>query len=264
MIVKNIRLDDKAISEGGLDEFRWPALREKWHLTLVDFGFARALGPDDLKAEASLKRRLSGSIHNTKHNESEASINEALNDDSGYLSRKKRQNADQDKSRHIVRTLSALGNRDYAAPEIKNKVRKQDSTEKSSHKTVKSTLSPFVSDYGMVVDAFSVGATARFVLTGVPPDESVEELIASHNNPVNKAARWISRKLKKKDDKPRKRYRSSTDIPIEVVRLIKCMTQPNASIRMTVRDARLHPYIDEVIGGNVAFKKETIFLKCAH
>jgi hypothetical protein len=43
----------------------------------------------------------------------------------------------------------------------------------------------------------------------------------------------------------------------------KGLTQPNASKRTTVRDARLDPYVDEVVGGSTPFKKEMIFIKCA-
>jgi hypothetical protein len=58
------------------------------------------------------------------------------------------------------------------------------------------------------------------------------------------------------DSKPVKKYRPSEDIPVEAVRLIKGMTQPNASERMTVRDARVYPYIDEVVGESTTFRKE--------
>ena len=69
--------------------------------------------------------------------------------------------------------------------------------------------------------------------------------------------------MKKKGVKPKKRYRSSADIPVEAVRLVKGLTQPNASKRTTVRDARVDPYVDKVVGGSTPFKKEMIFLKCA-
>ena len=116
----------------------------------------------------------------------------------------------------------------------------------------------------MIADAFSVGATARYVLTGVPPDENVEEFIANHNNPFNKATRWIGRKLvKKAKTKPKKTYRSSSGLPLEALRLVKGLAQPNASMRTSVRDAMRYPYVDEVLGGNTSFNKEITFLKCA-
>jgi serine/threonine protein kinase len=269
LIIRNVRLDDEAILVGGLEQFKWSALKEKWHLTLIDFGFARALGPEDLVAEASLKTRI-GASHSSKNKdvrqlESQESIDDAVHDTSRHYSRNELLNDDSSKSRRIVRSLSALGNFTYAAPEVKNNVRQNETTEASCHKEISSTLLRFVSDYGMVADAFSVGSTARFVLTGVPPQENFNEFIANHNNLVHKAARWIGSKLLKghNDSKPVKRYRPSEDVPVEAVRLIKGMTQPNASKRMTVRDARLYPYIDEVVGDKTPFRKEMVFLTCA-
>mmetsp|Transcript_19226 Transcript_19226/g.31943 ORF Transcript_19226/g.31943 Transcript_19226/m.31943 type:complete len:245 (-) Transcript_19226:1686-2420(-) len=232
----------------------WKALRAKWHLTLVDFGFARALSPNDVNESAHKK-----APNNAIQNGADLSIDRALDDSSS--SRVCR----ADHSRHIIRSLSALGNREYAAPEVKNRVHQKDPVDESRHLKVTNTLSEFVSDYGMVADAFSVGSTARFVLTGVPPHENVEEVVARHNNPVSKATRWIGKKLSKTktNKKPKKRYRSSTDIPIEALRLIKGMTQPNANKRTTVRDARMHPYIEEVLGSHTTFKKEMQFLRCS-
>ena len=258
MVIKNISLDNKAILEDGLDETNWPALRATWHLTLLDFGFARALSSSDIEVEAN-KNRLSVTDHLIS--ETVAAIKSKSKNSSQY----KRYSAEDpgNMSRHIVRSLSALGNRGYAAPEVKHARKKDSADQKSCDLTVNATLAPFVSDYGLVADAFSVGSTIRFILTGVSPFESVEEVIASHNNPVNKAARWIRGKLKKKGVKPKKRYRSSADIPVEAVRLVKGLTQPNASKRTTVRDARLDPYVDEVVGGSTPFKKEMRYLKCA-
>jgi hypothetical protein len=62
---------------------------------------------------------------------------------------------------------------------VKNKVRESATTDQSSHMEISHTLIPFVSDYGLVADAFSVGSTARFVLTGVPPEENFNEFMAN-------------------------------------------------------------------------------------
>ena len=269
LVIRNIRLDDEAILVGGLEHFKWSELRERWHLTLIDFGFARALGPKDLEAEDTLKT-LIGASHSSKKAvrclDSQESIDDAVDDTSRHFSRNQILNDDFNKSRRIVRSLSAVGNRTYAAPEVKNKVRKTETTDSSGHKEISNTLLPFVSDYGMVADAFSVGATARYVLTGVPAQENFNEFMANQNSLFCKAGRWIGRKLAKRrsDSKPVKKYRPSEDVPVEAVRLIKGMTQANASTRMTVRDARMYPYIDEVVGENTAtFRKEMTFLKCS-
>ena len=296
LVIRNIRLDDDAILVGGgLEHLKWSTLRERWHLTLVDFGFARALSPQDLESEEVLLNAIlmgashSGNMKSNKNNlvmhfDHHDSTDEAIIDTSSHFSPKELlnhdssksrtrkghgMNDDTSKSRHIVRRLSAIGNRTYTAPEVKFKVRQITTTtmmDASRHQQVNSTLIPFVSDYGMVADAFSVGATARYVFTGVPAQENFHEFMAHYNSPLSKVGRWIGRKLAKRrhDVKPKKKYRPSEDVPVEAVRLIKGMTQANAGTRMTVRDARMLPYIDEVVGENTAtFKKEMTFLKCS-
>ena len=192
------------------------------------------------------------------------SIDHPVQDSSRGFFQSNRPQIDQDASRHLVRALSALGTQKFAAPEVKNKARSSGANEESSHKTLNSTLASCVSDYGMIADAFSVGATARFILTGVPPHENVEEFIANYNNPCNQATRWIVRKFARSaESKPKKKYRSSSGLPLEALRLVKGMTQPNASMRTSVRDAMRYPYISEVVGGTVPFKKKISFLKCA-
>jgi serine/threonine protein kinase len=260
IMIKNICLSDRSSFEGEPNEPQWPELIHKWHLTLIDFGFARALSRKDLEVEESIKTR----IKNIMQKERYESLDHPVEDRSrGYFQSQEVKNAN-DASRHIVRALSALGTQRFAAPEVKNKARHSDSADESSHKTFNATLASNVSDYGMIADAFSVGATARYVLTGVPPNESVEVFVANHNNPMNKAARWIGRKLAKKaETKPKKTYRPSSGLPLEALHLVKGLTQPNASIRTSVRDAMRYPYIHDVLGATTTFKKEITFLKCA-
>jgi serine/threonine protein kinase len=260
LVVKGINLTDEAILEGtNVDDLNWKALKEKWHVTLVDFGFARALGPKDIGVDSGLKRELdeSGRIASMKDSarriESSGSIHDVLNESSS--SARKRRTGSIGASRHVIRQLSALGHRDYAAPEVKNKVRE---VEAHQDEGVTCTLSGYVSDYAMVADAYSVGATIRHILTGVPPQESVDAVIANHNNPINKMARWVGKKVNKKSqNKPKKRYRPSTEIPGEAVYLIKEMTKADTASRMSVRDARLYPYIDDLFEEGI-FKKEIL------
>jgi len=233
----------------------WVELKKRWHLTLVDFGFARALGPDDMGSQ-----ELIGNLEESSH--SNVSIHDALFDKPT-----KKKYSSVNISRHKFIDLSALGNRNYAAPEVKNRVREQEDS--SYRKGVNCTLSKFVSNYGMTADAFSVGATARYLLTGVKPEENVDEVLAHHNNPINKLIRKINRKRMKSRrnklitinaDKVReKKYRSASNLPPNGLALIKAMTQPNIQNRMSVRDARLYPYVDEVLD-NHNFTKTTKFL----
>lgn len=260
IMIKNISLSDRSIVEGDTEEPHWPELMQKWHLTLIDFGFARALSRKDLDAEESIKMKIKNIMRLERHE----SLDAPVKDKSSRFFLTQDAKPVDNASRHVVRALSALGTQQYAAPEVKNKARDSDTADDSSHMTFNGTLGSTVSDYGMIADAFSVGATARYVLTGVPPDESVEEFVANYNNPLYKVARWICRKLNKKAQrKPKKSYRSSSALPSEALQLVKGLTQPNASIRTSVRDAMRNPYIQDVLGKTTTFKKEITFLKCA-
>jgi serine/threonine protein kinase len=111
----------------------WSFLRKKWHLTLIDFGFARALTPDDYE-KADPRTPVISMEDVSTH---------SLN-----------------RSRHFTRKMSALGNRQYAAPEIINGV--QSTSDFSVHQSscmhpidVTKTLSSHVSYYGLMADAYS-------------------------------------------------------------------------------------------------------------
>ena len=259
IIIKNICLTDRSILQDEPIEKEWPELLQKWHLTLIDFGFARALGPKDLEFEEAIKTR----IKNVMRDEEVNSIDNPVDDRSKSFFVEKKLKNDNDVSKHFVRALSALGTQTFAAPEVKNKVRSSPKADSSSHKTLNTTLASCVSDYGMIADAFSVGATARFLLTGVPPNENVEEFIANHNNPLNKALRWLRKKVfKKANIAPKKKYRLSSKLPLEALQLVRAMTKPNASLRTSVRDAMRYPYIEDVFEGTTPFKKDITFLQC--
>lgn len=230
--MKGIDLNDDSIfDEKENMDFSWPMLRKKWHVTLIDFGFARALGPEDIgkeqkppKAPKSVTKRSRKIIHRTA-------------------------------SRNMM-DMSALGHRVYAAPEVKNRVH-ETPLERSCHLQVNNTLSHYVSGYGMIADAYSVGCTARYILTGVPPEDNVDQVIANYNNPVSK----LLRKVKKKSNKHqrKKTYRSGAHLPQSGLDLIKGMTQAEAEKRMSVRDARSSAYVDEVMEKH-NYQKELSFL----
>ena len=156
-----------------------------------------------------------------------------------------------------VRDLSALGTRSYAAPELLSGLRRVayvlnaslhsksyicNSDEQAPGKQQRPhSLSSTVSDYGMVVDAYSVGSTIRYMVTGVPPQHNdIDEYIASKNFPLKK----IIRVLKK--SKIAKRYRSSEAVPMDVADLIQALRHRNSHKRATVRSATSHPWISEL------------------
>ena len=67
--------------------------------------------------------------------------------------------------------MSALGNRYYASPEVINGIHEiHEKLSNSSHSfsavDITRTLHGYVSDYGMFSDAYSLGVTMKYMLTG--------------------------------------------------------------------------------------------------
>jgi serine/threonine protein kinase len=232
------------------------ALLKKWHVTLVDFGFARALTPKDMDKSTPGKSRGGGM---------DSSIGSSIGS-----------HRSQSMSRRFTRKMSAIGNRMYAAPEITKGIEKNPdlsgnpgtvSTD-SYHRNVDvtQTLSGHVSYYGLQVDAYSIGNTIKYMMTGVPPDEDVNQAIAAQNHPIAKFGRFLGKKLAKKNTSEKKvrkvKYRSIPDIPAEVVRLIKGCTELDTQRRTSVRMARLYyPWIDDVlVGRQVQTSREVEYL----
>jgi serine/threonine protein kinase len=225
------------------------ALLKKWHVTLVDFGFARALTPKDMKQKAPGRSLSGGGMDNSSTSMNSSSGSKTLN---------------RSMSRRFTRKMSAVGNRMFAAPEILKGIERNVDLSRhpgaistdSHHMSldVTKTLSEHVSSYGLLVDAYSIGNTIKYMMTGVPPDEDVREAIAAQNHPIAKFGRFLGKKMGKKkntDAKVRKvKYRSIPNIPPEVFRLIKGCTEFDQQKRTSVRTARLYyPWIDDVLVG---------------
>jgi serine/threonine protein kinase len=286
---RDIKPDNLIITGATVDDIvnesteTFETLRKKWHLTLVDFGFARALGPDDIQISGSsinLSNRMvtgpsaksnmkpGGVFIATTPPEPQSSQtitptpsswNNSSNTSQsrGRGGRARRFDPDQSLSKCVVRQLSPLGHRDYAAPEILKGI--------TANPTHEHALSDFCSDYGMVADAYSVGSTIRYMMTGVSPDQSVTDVIAADRSLGTKASRWLGRKLggrSKEQKKLRKKYRGSEELPTEVVRLVKSMTHADPKQRTTVRAARLYPWIDDALpdSATVPMGKDIRFL----
>jgi serine/threonine protein kinase len=150
-------------------------------------------------------------------------------------------------ARSKVRSMSALGSRAYAAPEIKHDFRdKTDEDKEVAHEA----LTNCVADYGMNVDAFSVGWTLRVILTGVPPKSSISSFfgkMAAEEVPVERASCLCFRSSRKEQKETRK-VRDVPQLPKEAIHLISELTKRNADDRMTVREAQSHPYISGLSG----------------
>jgi serine/threonine protein kinase len=228
----------------------WETLLKKWHVTLVDFGFARALTPADMKKKLPPQTA------------SKANMDSSLCSlGSSGTSKSRRGSAlNRSMSRRFTRKMSAVGTRKYAAPEVTKNIEKnldpdlENNNSKHLNVDVTKTLSDHVSYYGLLVDAYSVGNNIKYMLTGVPPDEDVNEAIAAQNHPVAKLGRFLGKKMGKKAKpdavKQRKiKYRPFSKIPPEVVRLIKGCTHFDPHQRTSIRMARMYPWIDDVLEG---------------
>ena len=108
-----------------------------------------------------------------------------------------------------------------------------------------------VSSYGMVADAYSVGATVRHMVKGVPPNVDVQDFIDARDHPLAKLGRCLGGRLLpgKRNRRWRrangKRYRASSDLPGDVKGLIRDLTHYDSRRRATVRSMTRHPWIVE-------------------
>jgi serine/threonine protein kinase len=167
--------------------------------------------------------------------------------------------------------MSALGTRAYAAPEIKNDLRNK--TEDDVN-IPREALTDCVADYGMIVDAFSVGWTLRVILTGVPPNRSISSYLQEMDaEAVQVEPTSCLCFCSKEQEKETRKLRDISELPMEAIHLISALTKQNAGDRMTVREAQSHPYISgnpgetpyEMPLGNIPAKHgdPVVPLKCA-
>lgn len=217
----------------------------KWNAILIDFGFAVALKPDDIKKSVSNSdpSKTSEMSKLRSRYSRQMSLDQKLSPGATALDN------DVSVSKIQVVDLASVGNRNYAAPEILKTLHKQKGNP-SGHN---------VSNYGMTADAYSMGALLRYMLTGVPPEYTIEEYIARKNNFVTTAANFLSsltlfscrskaKSAKESDglDKKthrRKRFKRNDSVPKEAANLVHLMTMRDTQHRLTIRSAQAHPWI---------------------
>jgi serine/threonine protein kinase len=147
-------------------------------------------------------------------------------------------------SHHSVRSMSALGTKAYAAPEIRKQLRHKN--EDDFNKT-NAAMTECVADYGMIVDAYSVGWTLRVAMTGVPPNFTISEYMAERDAilmggedddiDAGGCCCFQSKPV------PALRIRDPSIVPQEATILITKMIEKKPENRMTVREAQNHPWI---------------------
>jgi serine/threonine protein kinase len=163
-----------------------------------------------------------------------------------------------------VRSMSALGTKAYAAPEIKHQLRNK--TTADLEKT-NAALTECVADYGMIVDAYSVGWTLRVILTGVPPNQTISKYMRKYDGQEPSAEMFDEvvcccpfffgggggseddgktdndDKSNKSKEKPNFRVRDTDEMPKEATLFISSLTKKDPEERMSIRQAQLHPWI---------------------
>jgi serine/threonine protein kinase len=274
----------------------WEELRKKWHVTMIDFGFARALTPDDV-AKPTLdlhKENLDASYHknnlDASLNASSRSQGRGSNLDSSSTRTRRGMNGSSSRTRgrtssinwgkdgdelneSISRTfhkrMSALGNRNFAAPEIISNVTREQNSHpnltESEEVDITDTISEFVSDYGLLVDAFSLGCTIRYMMTGVPPHRRVEDVLAEQKSLGKRFTHWVGKRTGPSDpNKRKKKYTLLDDLPRSVSHMIAGMTEISVKKRLSVRAASRYPWIFEVLPDDTPeIGPALIYLECA-
>jgi len=147
----------------------------------------------------------------------------------------------QSTARTKLRSMSALGTKAYAAPEIKHDLRNktQDDIDRS-----KEALTECVADYGMIVDAYSVGWTLRVVLTGIPPNVTISQYMSKITAAQEVVGDSGCMCCKAAPPKPRQvKVRDISELPKDATLLISYLTKTKPEERMTVREAQNHAYI---------------------
>jgi serine/threonine protein kinase len=236
------------------DEAYWEGMRKKWKATLIDFGFARALTPEDvIKPSLEVrKENLDASYHANNidlSNSGKRRSSFMRLSSSSFLS-SSRHGLNDSRSRHglnssrtsrtMRRAMSAVGNHEFAAPEIRREMHEEDHADPV---TVTDTIGHTVSEYGLLVDAYSLGCTLRFMMTGCLPRVRVKDAISEQNNLIYKLIGTCVNRKKKRQI----RYRLEEDLPAEAQRLISKMTEKAEKKRTSVRAARRYPWVADVL-----------------
>mmetsp|Transcript_36476 Transcript_36476/g.88392 ORF Transcript_36476/g.88392 Transcript_36476/m.88392 type:complete len:405 (-) Transcript_36476:134-1348(-) len=188
----------------------WEQMRNKWKPTLIDFGFARALTPKD-------------------------------------VSTKKFERQDDCMGNTFRRQMSAVGTEDFVAPEIIQDVHEE---QHKDPRVVTDTIGHNVADYSLLVDAYSMGCNIRYMMTGCPPHTCVKDAIARQNSMLRKFMfSLISRKRKsgKEENKRQVEYRLEENLPPVVRELMTSMMDQDETKRTSIRMARRHPWLAEVL-----------------
>jgi serine/threonine protein kinase len=236
-----------------------------WKLMLIDFGLARALSADNIASVELNARNLMRRDSIQRRDRGEGSAVGSLVSFAGkddidqkvvdtHSPGTKHHKAQRIRSsvesvggstlggirttRMKFRTMSAVGTKAYAAPEIEKGFRK-----KEGDNDAYDALSLCVADYGMVADSFSVGCVMREILTGVPPNMNVDEYIAMHTPTVVCGCVPIISGSDKNNVGEDHKFRRSAEMPAEANEVISKLLVSDPDKRLTVRELQNSEWI---------------------
>lgn len=244
----------------------WKRLCFKYKATIIDFGFARALTPGDLEestTETMMKSMafIKSGYYDQYEEEKDATTRQKIIGGGGLknlfrinsgssIALDSSVHSNASVSHKMKRVMSTLGNRSYAAPEITEKIRPFTTQEKNKEskrllmqpRTSKTTwtISNFVADYGLLVDSYSMGLTIRYMMTGVEPGTSVEDVIKKQqrSKKAGKVLKMVGLKKKSKNGSRKPRYRLLEDIPGQLYLMVEELTKLVPQDRLSIRKAR--------------------------
>ena len=201
---------------------------DEYRIILVDFGFAKALTPQEVTGTSQNNSNARVSVRSLV----KRTIEEKGQEES--LSEKKMTKKQSSFQRIPIRAMSAIGTKAFAAPEVK---RARDKSKQDM------ALSLCVADYGLASDAFSVGATIKMILTGVPAGENEMAFISANDNALGNIIDAICGCAKKSDGKRSKRYKFLDETPKPARDLVGKLMKGKEEERLTVPLARGEPWI---------------------
>ena len=186
-----------------------------WTVILVDFGFAKALTTKDIENDGGRR----SSVKQLFAKEASRHTLDKKGDKDDILSGSSHKRFSFE--RKIMKSMSAVGTRYFAAPEVMKYHQKTSNDE---------ALTNFVSDYGFISDSYSVGSTIKVLLSGVPADVTdVMGFMSSNNNPLMDVLCAICSCGKK--TRMRKRYKFLDETPKPARELIRKLTQIDRRLR---------------------------------
>eukprot|EP00584_Thalassiosira_punctigera_P012474 CAMPEP_0172569714 /NCGR_PEP_ID=MMETSP1067-20121228/124705_1 /TAXON_ID=265564 ORGANISM="Thalassiosira punctigera, Strain Tpunct2005C2" /NCGR_SAMPLE_ID=MMETSP1067 /ASSEMBLY_ACC=CAM_ASM_000444 /LENGTH=403 /DNA_ID=CAMNT_0013361605 /DNA_START=49 /DNA_END=1260 /DNA_ORIENTATION=- len=219
--------------------------KRKFKAVLADFGFARATSEKDYEVPEE---------EDDKQTKKPVRLNRSM---------------DRKMSMVMFQAKSAIGTRHFTAPEIVGSVRKKRDSEVG--------LTECVSSYGLISDAYAVGATLSEVCTGVPPGQDVETYVKQNRKKDPKRQGSLSKMTRKflrslssgasNHSVYDVQLRYMHELPDPAKDLITGLMKEDMYERTSVREAQDHEWIggyDALTHGDVSSREDSPIVYIRH